>query len=129
MGQIKQENIPSGNKVSELKLEEVELKNVLVRGGTKEKIKVKILPFDRYNDEHVEFAYAYSDMLYRAPSEFKTVSDAARAYVRLFVAHTQEDGKNEDSDFSKVHNDLRACRTLFNQDNIMLALNDFFENA
>lgn len=109
---------------------EIEVKNVLDKNSKKaETLKVNVVPFDRYNDAHVEFAYSYSDMLYKAPSDFKSVNDAARAYVKLFIVHKVDDEKKESSTFSKVANDLRACRTMFNQDGIMLALNDFFENA
>lgn len=107
----------------------VELKNVLLKGGGSENITVKVVPFNRYNNSHVEFAYAYSDMLYRAPSDFTNVSEASKAYVKLFMVHKEEDEKNPESDFSKVYNDLRACRTLFHQDKISLDLNNFFENA
>lgn len=116
--------------MEEVKLQEIELKNVLVKATrSEENIKVKVVPFDRYNDKHVEFAYSYSDMLYRAPSPFKNVDDAAREYVKVFVAHTEADEKDEKTTFSKVLNDSRARRTLFNQDAIMSALSDFFENA
>lgn len=114
---------------AEIVLQEVELKNVLIKGKNPENIKVKVVPFDRYNEKHVEFAYAYSDMLYRAPSTFSNVSEASKAYVRIFVAHTEADEKNKESDYNKVLSDLRAARSIFNQDAIMLALNDFFENA
>ncbi len=114
----------------ETKLQEIELKNVLVKKSrTSEDLKVKVVPFDRYNDKHVEFAYAYSDMVYRAPSTFTSIDDAARAYVKLFLVHTEEDEKNEDSVYNKVARDTRACRTIFNQDVIMAELEDFFENA
>lgn len=121
------ENVPNTGEHVELK--EIELKNVLIKGKPDEDITVKVVPFDRYNDKHVEFAYEYSDMLFRAPSAFKNVTEASRSYVQLFVSHAEADEKNENSSFSKVAKDLRACRTLFNQDDIMLALNDFFENA
>jgi hypothetical protein len=113
----------------EIELKEIEVKNVLVRGKEPETLRVKVVPFDRYNDKHVEFAYAYSDMLYRAPSVFKNVSDVSRGYVQIFVSHTDADAKEAGTAFSKVANDLRSCRTLFNQDDIMSALSDFFENA
>jgi len=121
-------NTTTANVVVEV--EEIELKNVLVKKTrTTENLKVKVIPFDRYNDKHVEFAYAYSDMLYRAPSSFTNVDDTSRAYVKLFLVHKEAEEKKDDSVFTKVSQDLRACRTLFNQDNIMGALNDFFENA
>ena len=121
------ENIPTGANPVELK--EIELKNVLVKGLPDENIKVRIVPFDRYNEAHVSFAYEYSDMLFKAPSPFKNINEAARGYVKIFVAHIVDEEKDEKSNFNKVLNDLRACRTLFNQDDIMIALNDFFENA
>lgn len=121
------DNVPKEG--TKIELQEIELKNVLVKGAADENITVKVVPFDKYSDSHVEFAYSYSDMLYKAPSPFKNVNDAARGYVKIFVAHTEEEEKDPKSLFSKVQNDLRACRTLFNQDNIMKALNDFFENA
>lgn len=121
------ENVPTGTNQVELK--EIELKNVLAKGLPDENIKVKVVPFDRYSDAHVEFAYAYSDMLYRMPSEFKNGNDAAKAYVKLFVVHTEDEEKDVKSKFNMVKNDLRACRTLFNQDEIMKSLTNFFENA
>ena len=114
---------------TEIVLQEIELKNVLIKGKGAENITVKVVPFDRYNDKHVEFAYAYSDMLFRAPSSFTNVSEASKAYVRLFVVHTEIEEKDKESTYNKVLADLRASRSLFNQDAIMLALNDFFENA
>lgn len=125
MSQI--EKIPTDG--VEVELKEIEVKNVLVKGMPDETLIARVVPFDRYSDAHVEFAYAYSDMLFKAPSEFKNVNDASRAYVKLFLSHTAEDEKDEKSIFNKLAKDLRACRTLFNQDDIMLALNDFFENA
>ena len=113
-----------------IELKEVELKNVLIKATrTTENLKVKVIPFDRYNDDHVEFAYAYSDMLYRVPSKFKTMDDASKGYVKLFVEHKFEDEKDEKSTFSKVLKDLRACRTLFNSDDVSMSFTDFFENA
>lgn len=127
--QIDPNAIPGVGVAKEVKMETVELKNVLFGDNGQENITVKVVPFNRRDDDHVEFAYAYSDMLYRAPSPFKTVSDAAREYVRLFMVHTKEDEAKADSIFSRIYGDLRACRTLFHQNNIQQALNDFFENA
>jgi len=113
-----------------VELKKVELKNVLVKSTkTTEDLTVEIIPFDRYNDAHVDFAYAYSDMLYRAPSKFRDINEASKAYARLFLLYTEEDEKNELSTFNKVCNDLRACRTVFNQDDNIKSLTDFFENA
>jgi hypothetical protein len=116
--------------VKPVELLTVELKNVLIKKTrTSENLSVQVVPFDRYDDSHVEFAYAYSDMLYRAPSKFKTVDDASRGYVQTFLARKEEDLTNEDSTFNKVLHDTRACRTLFNSEVVMIALTDFFENA
>lgn len=111
-----------------MELKSITLKNVLIKETrTEEDVTVQIIPFDKFDDDHVEFAYAYSDMLYRAPSKFKNMDDAARGYVKTFVAYEDENDKN--SPYAKVAQDLRACRTLFNQDDIALALASFFENA
>jgi len=127
--EINPSDIPSGKRaVKETKTEKIELKNVLFDGGQCD-ITVEVIPFDRYKDEHVEFAYAYSDMLFRAPSEFKNVSEASRAYVRTFMVRKKDDETDASSNFSKVVGDLRACRTMFHQPNIMQALNDFFGGA
>jgi len=116
--------------IQEMKFDKVELLNVLVKKTrTTENITVDVVPFDRFNDAHVEFAYAYSDMLYRAPSSFKTVDDTSRAYAKLFVVHEQDEEKVETSTLYKVLNDLRACRTLFNQEKITSDIVNFFENA
>lgn len=109
--------------------ESIELKKVLVKGLEPKTITVEVVPFDPYNDEHVEFSYAYSDMLYRMPSAFKDVSEASRTYVKKFMVHTGEDEDNAESDFNRVYNDLRACRVLFHKETISKALNDFFANA
>jgi hypothetical protein len=127
--QIDPNAIPGTGSVKKTELTRVELKNVLVGDEEQTDLSVEVVPFNRRNDQHVEFAYAYSDMLFKAPSPFKTVSDAAREYVRLFMAHAKDDESNPDSDFLKVYKDLRACRTLFHQDDVMKAMNDFFENA
>lgn len=119
----------AGKATKKLMFEKVELKNVLYGDKQRKDITVEVMPFDPYNDEHVEFAYAYSDMLYRAPSMFKNISDVARAYVQMFMVHTKEQEAQPESNYNLVVNDLRACRTLFNREGIMLALNDFFENA
>jgi len=107
----------------------IDLKNVLVKGEGAEDITVQVVDFDRYNDAHVKFAYNYSDMLFRAPSPFSDVSEAAKEYVKKFLVHTEADEKDPKSTFSKIYNDLRACRTLFHKEKITLDLNNFFENA
>ena len=114
--------------VKERKLDKVTVKNVRANGTLKD-IDVELVAFDPFNDDHVEFAYNHSDMIYRAPSPFATISDAARGYVRMFMVHTSEDEKNPNSDFNMVLNDVRACRTLFHTENVQKALADFFENA
>lgn len=104
----------------------VELKNVIFGTTGSQDIIVEVIPFDRRNDEHVEFAFAYSDMLMRAPSEFENISQAARKYVTLFMVHTAEDETNENSNFLKVVGDLRACRILFNNVHTQKEFSDFF---
>lgn len=131
MKEVDKNTIPNAGQIKDL--EKIELKNVLWKDaeGTKHKedVTAEVIEFDDYNDQHVEFAYAHSDMLFKAPSIFKDVSEASRAYVKIFMAHKAEDEERKDSNFNKVYNDLRACRTLFNQDSIMKKLNDFFDNA
>ncbi len=109
-------------------LEKIELKNVRFDGGMCD-VTAEIVPFDAYNDEHVDFAFAYNDMMYRAPSQFRNVSDAAKGYVEVFMKHTAEDAANRESDFSKVRNDVRAARTLLHNEKFMLAMDRFFVNA
>lgn len=119
----------SGNApVKKVELQTILLKNVACNGIRKD-IEVQVVPFNSLDDDHVEFAYNYSDMLFRAPSPFKTVSDAAKGYVALFMVHKKEDTTDTNSNYSYVMNDLRACRSLFNQDKIQQDINDFFENA
>ena len=119
----------AGKSVKKAQTDKVMLRNVLYGDRQRRDMTVEVIQFDPYNDEHVEFAYAYSDMLYRAPSAFRNVGEAARAYVQLFMVHTKENEINPDSDYNHVLNDLRACRTLFNREGIILALDSFFENA
>ena len=119
----------AGKTAKKITVETVELKNVMFGDGQKKDVSVDVVPFDPYNDDHVEFAYGYSDMLFRAPSAFKNISEAARGYVALFMVHTREQETQADSTYNMVLKDTRACRTLFNREGIMLALNDFFENA
>lgn len=120
--------IPTAKSAKEVKLEKVELKNVLFDGG-QEDLTVEVMPFDRYDEKHTEFAYAYSDMLCKIQSELTSVSEASRAYVCIFMVHTIEDKKNRTSSFNKVLGDLRACRSLFHQPEVLKSLNDFFENV
>lgn len=109
-------------------LHEVTIKRVLTPKDERD-IVVKLVPFDRRNDEHVDFALAFSDMLGGMPSTFKNITDVSIRAVELFMAHTEEDTKNEDSDYSCVHADKRAARLLFNDSFIQKGLNDFFELA
>lgn len=107
----------------------IKLKNViLVDGGFKD-IEVSVVPFNIRNDDHVHFVFSYTDMMQGLPSIYKNINDAATDYVNMFMAHTEEDTKNKESDFCLVRRDLRACRTLFNNPGIQIAINDFFENA
>ena len=84
------------------------------------------MPFDRYNNEHVEFGFSYADMIGRMPSEFRNLSDAARAYVRLFMVRKREDETDKNSDFNKVLGDLSSCRELIYNPKIVQELTDFF---
>lgn len=109
--------------------EKIELKNVLTEDGSQKNITVEVVPFDRRKDEHVEFAFAYSDMLSRMPSVFSTMTDAAVRAVELFMVHKEADEKTPTSDFYLVHADKRAARTLLNNSSLTKELFDFFENA
>lgn len=105
----------------------VTIKGVL--DGDKERdITVNTIPFNKRNDEHVRFAYAFSDMLFRAPSPFTDICDAAKAYVPIFVQHSSAEELDANSDYNLIYNDLRACRVLFNSPTIQKAFNDFFGN-
>lgn len=126
---INPSEIPSHGIKKTIEKTKVELKNVLFGDRQSKDITVEVVPFDRYDEAHVAFAYSYSDMLFRAPSPFKSISDAAQAYVLLFMAHSEEDKANASSDINLVLGDLRACRTLFHQPDIAKALDDFFANA
>lgn len=120
--------IPGGSKTKVVKTQKIELKNVLSNEASSD-ITVEVVPFDRYNDDHVEFAFNYQDMLLKVPSPFMTVSDASRGYVDTFMVHNSDDAKNENSDYRKVRGDLRAARTLMHQEGFMNAVHDFFTNA
>lgn len=108
--------------------EKVTLKNVKTADGEKD-ITVEIVPFNRRNDDHVDFAFGVSDMFGRMPSDFRNVSDAARRCVELFVVHTEEEANDPNSDFSLVRDDTRAARTLYSTASIQKAMSDFFANA
>lgn len=118
--------IPTADSVrTEVEFDEVVIPNV-IDGDSERDITVQVIPFNRRDDSHVEFAYAFSDMLYRAPSRFRDISEAARSYVTLFMRHTKEESNSAGSDFNLIMNDLRACRILFNHPKIQKDLNDFF---
>lgn len=108
--------------------EKVELKKVLC-GEVEKDITVEIVPFNRRNDDHVDFALAMSDMLGRMPSDFHSISDAARRCAELFIVHTEAQANDPASDYSYVLNDKRACRLLLNTASIQKALADFFTLA
>lgn len=108
--------------------EKVELKKVLC-GEVEKDITVEIVPFNRRNDDHVDFALATSDMLGRLPSDFHSMSDAARRCAELFIVHTEAQANDPTSDYSYILNDKRACRLLFNTASIQKALADFFTLA
>lgn len=106
----------------------VDLRNVIMADGTKD-IRVELVPFNCRNNEHVEFAFAVADMMGRMPSPFATVNDAAKRFVELFMVHKAEDANDPTSDYALVYDDLRACRTLYNNATHQKQLFDFFENA
>lgn len=108
--------------------EKVTLKNVMCEDGEKD-ITVEIVPFNRRNDDHVDFAFAVSDMFNRLPSEFRNVSEVAKRFVEVFMVHTEEQANDPKSDFSLVYNDTRAARTLYNTPSVQKQLSDFFVNA
>lgn len=108
--------------------EKVELRNVLTPSGERN-ITVEIVPFNRRNDEHVDFAFAVADMYGRMPSVFSNASEAARRFVELFVVHKADDLKDPESDISCVLNDVRACRIAFFNTKSQQEFNDFFGNA
>lgn len=120
--------IPGSDVTPELNIRKIELKNV-VRGVEDTDIIVEVMPFNHRNNEHVEFAFNYSDMLCNAPSPFKDVNDASRRYVELFMVHKADDATIPMSNFSCVYNDLRAARTLFHDLTFQAELGRFFENA
>lgn len=109
--------------------EEIELKNVLTKDKRALDITVQVVPFDRYSDVHVDFAYSYSDMLYRLPSELSGASAAAKKYAEIFLVRTEADVDDKNSNYNHVINDTRACRSLFNRGDNQVAMTDFFENA
>jgi len=106
----------------------VELKRVITPDGEQD-LTVEVVPFNRRNDDHVDFAFAYMDMLGRVPSKFANVSEAARGYVDLFMAHKEEDAVDANSSFACVRKDVRASRVLFHQPKAQKELQDFFGNA
>ena len=108
--------------------EKITLKNVLTNDGVKD-FTVEIVPFNRRNDDHVDFALSYIDMLGRMPSQFRTITDAAVRAVELFMVHKENDTAENTAIYEAVRSDKRAARELFNTPSIQKALNDFFENA
>ena len=108
--------------------EKIELRNVAA-GDVDANIVVELVPFNRRNDDHVNFVLAYGDMLGRMPSEFRGLNEAAQRAVELFVVHKEEDALNPQSDFSYVRADKRAARTVLNSASLQKAIVDFFENA
>ena len=111
-------------------LEKITLKNVAMSDGTEQNLTVEVVPFNRRNDDHVDFALAYSDMLAKLPSPFKTVTDAAVRAVELFMVHKEEDANDINSPYYAVHADKRAARILFNTSStLQKSIFDFFENA
>lgn len=112
-----------------LELVSLELKNVLMSDGSQKNVTVQIVPFNRRNDDHVDFAFAYVDMLSRVPSPFSTITDAAVRAVELFVAHKEAESKDVNSDFYAVVHDKRAARIVLNEPSLQASLGAFFENA
>jgi len=112
----------------EKNFEKVVLRNVLV-GNEEKDVTVEIVPFNRRNDEHVDFALGVMDMFGRVPSEFRNITDAAQRAVELFVVHKADDTVENKLIYDSVRNDKRAARFLFNTPSIQKSLNDFFENA
>jgi hypothetical protein len=110
-------------------LEKVTLKNVLCEDGSSKNITVEIVPFSRRNDDHVDFAFGYSDMLGQAPSPFRSLSDVAVRAVELFMVHKEDDAMDVNSDYYLVRKDKRAARTLLNTPSLQKSIFDFFENA
>lgn len=109
-------------------MKSITLKNV-AHGDSVSDVTVQVVPFSTRNNAHVEFAFAYADMLSRAPSTFANLNDAAFGYVKLFVVHKEEDSANPDCPYYHISRDIRAARTLLNDETIQKALNDFFVNA
>lgn len=112
----------------EIKTRKITLKNVKTVDGEKDII-AEVVPFNHRNDDHVEFAFGVSDMLGRLPSPYRSMNDAAKAYVELFMVHKEEDLRNPASDAYLVSHDIRASRTLFNDPDFQKELQSFFENA
>lgn len=110
-----------------IQFESVTLKNVLTPEGERD-IVAQIVPFDRRKDEHVDFAFECADMYGRQPSRFSNVSDAARAFVELFMVHKADDATDPNSDYVCVLRDKRAARTLYHTPAFQQQLQDFFVN-
>lgn len=112
----------------EIVLREVSLKNVLTPDGERD-IVAKVVPFSRRNEDHVQFAFDFADMLGGSPSRFKNQSEAARGYVETFMSRTVGEESDPSSDYSCVYSDLRAARVLFFQSETRKEFDDFFVNA
>lgn len=106
----------------------VTLKKVLNAEDVEVDFEVEVVPFSRRNDQHVQFVFDYLDMLGKRPSPFATESDAARAYVELFMRGTAEDMENPASAKRCVLADLRAARTLLYQPETQKEFSTFFMN-
>lgn len=128
MKQVDLNELHNSAKEKKIEYEVVELKNVLTP-SSKRDIKAEMLPIDERNEEHTEFLFNYADFQGRQVSPFKTNNDVAREYVRLFMRRTGEQEQDENSDFSCVIKDLRACRILFYRESMQLAVENFFVNA
>lgn len=109
--------------------EKITLKNVAVNDNEEKDFIVELVPFNRRNDEHVDFAFAYSDMLARLPSVFGSITDVAVRAVEIFMVHKEDEAMDVNSVYYAVHNDKRAARTLLHTPSLQKAIADFFENA
>lgn len=117
---------------TDLGIYEVDLKNVYSKDCERELVKAKLVPFNRRNDEHVDFVLAYADFLARVPNDkfgFADANDVARKFTELFMVHKEDDLKDVSSDFSCVLGDKRAMRTLLYNITFQKQMSDFFENA
>lgn len=116
------------NEIKKIETTKVELKKVLC-GDVEKDLTIEIVPFNRRNDDHVDFALAVADFYGRMPSNFQSITDAAQRCVELFVKHTGEQADDPNSDYSYVHADKRASRIIFNNPAIQKAIADFLTLA